>query len=58
MMQKSGSYIVSWSFESGRDAGVLIVGKQIKKGDIEIVNAFQGEEAAKILEILETKKEK
>lgn len=57
MKQTSGSYIVSWCFEGGRDVGVLIVGKQIKPGDIEIINGFQGEEAAQLLEKLETKKE-
>lgn len=57
MQKKSGAYIVSWSFEGGRDKGVVVVGKQNKPGDYEVINAFQGEEAAKLIEMLETKKE-
>lgn len=56
MKKKSGAYIVSWSFEDGRDVGVVIVGERIK-GDLKVINAFQGEEAAKLIEMLETKKE-
>ena len=56
MQKKSGAYIVSWSFIEGRDKGVVVVGKQIK-GDMKVVNAFHGEEAAKLIEMLETKKE-
>lgn len=56
MKKTSGAYIVSWSFEGGRDSGVVVVGEQIK-GDMNVINAFQGEEAAKLIEKLETKKE-
>lgn len=56
MIKKSGAYIVSWSFEGGRDKGVVVVGEQIK-GDMKVINAFQGEEAAQLIEKLETKKE-
>ena len=54
MENTSGAFIVSWSFEGGRDVGVLIVGKQKKPGDVDIVNIFQGEEAYAIYEILST----
>ncbi len=57
MKTTSGAYIVSWSFIEGRDKGVVVVGKQTKPGDFEVVNAFQGEEAAQLIEKLETKKE-
>jgi hypothetical protein len=56
MKKTSGAYIVSWSFEGGRDKGVVVVGEQIK-GDMNVINAFQGEEAAQLIEMLETKKE-
>lgn len=56
MNKTSGAYIVSWSFEGGRDKGVVVVGEQVK-GDMKVINAFQGEEAAKLIEKLETKKE-
>lgn len=54
METTSGAYIVSWSFEGGRDSGVLIVGKRVNN-DLEIVNAFQGEEAIALLELLSTR---
>ncbi|MEG0453756.1 MAG: hypothetical protein RR559_00060 [Bacteroides sp.] len=44
MMRDSGSAIVSWDFSKGRDIGILIVGTQ-NMGKIDILNAFQGEEA-------------
>lgn len=43
-MNSTGSVIVSWDFSNGKDTGVLIVGKQ-EKGKIEIINAYQGEDA-------------
>lgn len=55
-MKPVGSVIVSWDYSHGKDKMVLIVGKQIKAGNVEIVNAFQGEEAEEILNKLSTKK--
>lgn len=43
-MKSTDSVIVSWDFSHGKDVGVLIVGKQ-EKGKVEIINAYQGEEA-------------
>ena len=43
MSNTSGTYIVSWDF-SKEDTGVLIVGQQTKS-TMNIINAFQGEEA-------------
>ena len=40
------------------DTGVLIVGKQNRKGGIDIVNAFQGEEAIELYTKLTTKPER
>jgi hypothetical protein len=54
MEQTSGAYIVSWDF-SDEDSGVLIVGKQTK-GTMEIVNAFQDEEAYELYKKLSTVK--
>ena len=54
MKEIAGSFIVSYSF-SNKDTGVLIVGKQTK-GKVDIVNAFQNEEAKNILDMLVTKK--
>lgn len=57
MTNTSGAYIVSWDFSRGEDAGVLIVGKKHGK-KIDIVNAFQGEEAYDIYKKLSTVKKK
>lgn len=53
MVPASGAYIVSWNF-SDKDTGVLVVGRQIKAGDVEIVNAFQGANALAMYEMLST----
>lgn len=55
MDKTHGAYVVSWDFSKGEDVGVLIVGRQTKK-KMEIVNAFQGEEALDIYKKLSTKK--
>lgn len=56
-MKTSGSVIVSWDFSHGMDTDVLIVGEQ-KNGRIDIINAFQGEEARDLYMRLTTKKGK
>ena len=50
------SVIVGVDF-SEKDKGVLIVGRQ-KNGAMDIINAFQGEEAYELYMKLVTKKEK
>jgi hypothetical protein len=57
MTNTNGAYVVSWDFTRGKDVGVLIVGKQHDK-KIDIVNAFQGQEAYDIYEKLSTVKKK
>ena len=46
-MEPVGSIIVSWDFSHSEDASVLIVGKQ-EKGQVKIINAFQGKEALEL----------
>lgn len=53
---KRDTLLVSLSFESGEDTGVLIVGRKSKGQAVDIVNAFQGPEARQIYERLVTKK--
>lgn len=53
MENTSGAFIVSWDF-SDKDTGVLVVGRQIKAGNVEIINAFQGSDAHAIYEMLST----
>lgn len=43
-MKSTDSVIVSWDFSHGKDVSVLIVGNQ-KNGQVEVINAYQGEEA-------------
>ena len=49
------SLIIGVSF-SAENTGVLIVGRQ-KNGVMDIINAFQGEEAVELYKKLTTKKE-
>lgn len=50
--------LVSVDFTKGEDIGVLIVGRQEKEGKVNIVNAFQGQEAVDIYKKLITVKNK
>lgn len=50
----SGAVIVSWDFSNGFDTGVLLVGKKNPRQDVEIINAFQGQEAWDIYKKLTT----
>lgn len=57
-MKNSGSVIVSWDFSKDMDTGVVIVGKQSKRGKIDVINALQGREAYDMINsLLENKKE-
>ena len=60
LMDKTGSVIVSWDFPHGtdNDMGILLVGKKMPGRDVEIINAFQGEEAKELYLKLTTRKEK
>lgn len=52
----NGALIVSWDFSHDRDKHILLVGCKTPLADVEIINAFQGEEAHDIFEKLTTKK--
>lgn len=54
---KLDTLLVSIDFTRGEDVGVLLVGRKAPTLKPVIVNAFQGEEARKIYEMLITKKE-
>ena len=57
MTNLSDTLLASISF-SDKDTGVLIVGRKRKNQSIEIVNAFQGDEALELYKKLVTHKEK
>ena len=57
MTNLSDTLLVSISF-SDKDTGVLVVDRKRKNQSIEIVNAFQGDEALELYKKLVTQKEK
>ena len=52
-MKTSDALIIGYDFTNGRDHTVLIVGRK-NKGVVDIVNAFQGEEAEELYKKLTT----
>lgn len=54
-MKSTDSVIVSWDLSRGKDESILLVGKQVD-GRVEIVNAFQGEEAYELYRKLTVQK--
>ena len=53
MENTHGAYVVSWDFTHGKDVGILLVGSN-DSGKMEVVNAFQGEEAYELYMKLST----
>ena len=49
--------LVSVDFANNGDTGVLIVGRKRMNQSVEIINAFQGEEAKELYKTLTTKKD-
>lgn len=47
------SVIVSWDYSHGKDKTIVLVGKQ-ENGKVEVVNAFEGEEALEVINKLTT----
>ena len=54
-MKTEDTLLISTSF-SGEGTGVLLVGRKKKNQAVDIINAFQGEDAKKIYEMLVTKR--
>lgn len=52
------SILVSVDFSNNNDTGVLIVGRKRMNQSVEIINAFQRDEARELYEKLVTKKKK
>lgn len=44
-MELTGSLVIGYDFSNGKDKSVLIVGEKRMNQSMEIINAFQGEEA-------------
>lgn len=57
MSGTTDTILVSYDFTHGKDESVLIVGTKRPNQSVEIINAFQGEEAEELYKKLTTKKE-
>lgn len=58
MFPTTDSLLIGFDFSKGEDVGVLVVGKKRMNQSVEIINAFQGEEAKEIYKLLTTVKNK
>lgn len=54
---ENDTLIISIDFSNGKDKSILIVGRKFPNQAVDIVNAFQGEEAEELYKRLVTKKE-
>ncbi len=57
MAKISEAIVVSIDYDESQNNGILLVGRKKGKGPIEIINAFQGQEALDIYKRLVTAKE-
>lgn len=55
-MNTNDTILVSVDFSHGIDKDILLVGRKIPNGSVEIINAFQGQEARNLYETLTTVK--
>ena len=56
-MKTTDGLLVGFDFTNGKEHGVLIVGRKNKGEIVDIVNAFQDEEAKRIYDILTARKD-
>lgn len=57
-MDTTSSIIVAYDYKEGSDTAVLIVGQKNPKMDIQIINAFEGDEAKELWKKLTTVKKR
>lgn len=57
-MKITDSLIIGFDSSNGEDIEVLIVGRKTKGEVVDIINAFQGEEAVELYKKLTERKEK
>lgn len=53
----TSSILVAYDNTNGKDKSVLIIGKKLPNESVEIINAFQGDEAEELWNKLTIKKE-
>lgn len=56
MDKTNGCFLVSWDFNHGEDKDIVLIGERVN-GNLNIINAFQGQEARDIYKKLSTAKE-
>ena len=56
MDKTNGCFLVSWNFNHGEDKDIVLIGERVN-GNLNIINAFQGQEARDIYKKLSTAKE-
>ena len=56
MKNLTTSLIIGFDYNEDKDNAVLIVGSKTPDKDVEIINAFQGDEAKELYEKLTTRK--
>ena len=44
----SGCFLVGYDFTDGKDESIMLIGQIDVKGNIKIINSFQGEEAKEL----------
>ena len=47
-MKKEDTLVVSFSCQTNEDVSVLVIGRKKMNESVEIINAFQGEDAVKL----------
>lgn len=57
-MKKADTLLISVDFSNGSDNGICIVGRKEPNKPVEIINAFQGDEARSVYEKLITRTNK
>ena len=50
----SGCFLFGYDFTDGKDESIILVGQIDNKGNIEIINTFQGKEAEELFAKLTT----
>ena len=50
----SGCFLVGYDFTNGKDESIMLVGQIDDKGNIEVINGFQGSEAEELFAKLTT----
>lgn len=58
MIPEHGSVIVSWDYTKGKDHAVAAIGRKTPGQAVTVINAFEGDEAIALIDMLHEKKRK